>query len=156
MDLCDGKRVNDLAAAVGMLAALSATHRSFKRLSRQLPIETRPTGPVYEMFTIDKGQNDAGAMVSMAATRDDGRLVQWTVEAWIYAEVPDNWSVNVKAEIDLDDRNGDDYCVLNEQEKITDPASVAGAIDRAAARVTGFPTDDLLTAGWEPPDWAGE
>jgi hypothetical protein len=64
--------------------------------------------------------------------------------------------MTVKAEIDLDDRSGDDRCVLNEQETVTDAADVSGAIDRAVELVTGYPIEDLLSAGWEPPDWDGD
>lgn len=150
--------MDDLASAISMLAALSGLPRGpFQRLREQLPAELQPTSPVLDLFTIGMSEgDDAGAAVSMTAVRGDGRMVVWLVEACVYPTGPGNWSMNVKAEIDLDDRSGDDRCVLNEQEIVTDAAAVTGAIDRAVEVVTGYPKEDLLTAGWEPPDWDGD
>ena len=90
----------------------------------------------------------------MTATRGDGRVVSWCVEAWFYPDGPNVWRANVKAEIDLDDNNGDDRCVLNEQEIVDNAATATAAIRRACEIVVGYLREDLLTDGWQPPEWS--
>ena len=91
--------------------------------------------------------------VTVTATRGDSRLVSWSVEAWIYPNGQNDWLVNVKAEIDLDDRDGNDRCVVNEQEIVSDSTAAGHAIRQAAEVLLGYPREDLLSDGWEPPDW---
>jgi hypothetical protein len=152
--LWDGEGVSDLASAVDVLCALSdVCEGSFQGLSDRLPPSVRPTGPTSELFRIGRGHNDAGTAVTVTATRGDGRLVSWSVEAWIYPDGQDDWLINVKAEIDLDDSEGNDRCVLNEQEILSDSTAACHAIRQAAEIVLSYAHEDLLTDGWQPPDW---
>jgi hypothetical protein len=145
--------MNEMAATVSLLAGLSdASGGPLARLRRRLPLDINPSVSS-ELFTGVSATRDAGVAVQLTATRGDGRAVSWLVEAWVYLDGPDAWRVNIKAEIDLNDSDGDDRCVLNEQEIITDVADIRDAIDRAARLVADYPTDDLLTDGWQPSDW---
>ena len=78
--------------------------------------------------------------VVVTCTRGDGRLISWLVEVWIYPTGPKDWAANVKAEIDLDDSNGDDRCVLKDQQVVTDVLVVEGAVKRATALVVNHPS----------------
>lgn len=141
----------------GAAALLSAAVREMadgplRELFEQLPPETEPTPPWIDRFTI--GKHDVGSYAQVTCTRGDGRLVSWLVEVWIYPTGRTGWSANVKAEIDLDESTGEDRCVLNDQQLVTDYAAAVVALARAGALVTGFPRDDLLAWGWEPAHWA--
>src|SRR4051794_34681645 len=76
-----------------------------RSLRAQLPAALEPTRPTIQLFNIVA--NDAGIAVQLTCTRGDGRLISSLVEVWIYPTGPNDWSANIKAEIDLDDRNGD-------------------------------------------------
>ncbi len=89
---------------------------------------------------------DVGVAADVWCDRADGRTVCWTVEAWWFG-ADDSWLVNVKAEIDLDDRDGEDHCVLNEQEIVRDAAVVPDAITRAVALLVEHPLAELLFPG---------
>ena len=136
-----------LSAAVG-----DVVDGSMRRLYEQLPAGFAPTPPSVHRYNIDK--NDAGIGAQVRCTRGDGRLVSWLVDVWIYPTGREDWSANVKAEIDLDDSFGEDRCVLNDQQFFADAAAAAQAVERAAALVTEHPRADLLVSGWEPPEWA--
>lgn len=123
-----------------------------RNLHAQLPPAMEPTGPTIQLFNIV--ENDAGIAVQLTAARGDGRLISWLIEVWVYPTGPNDWSANVKAEIDLDDSNDEDRCILNDQQVLTDAAAAAQAVKRAAALVTNHPREDLMTSGWEPPEWA--
>ena len=152
--LCDRSHVDDFDAATDVLSALPEMARdAFDRLRVRLPSHTQPIGPTSELFTVDGKAHDAGAAVQLTAVRGDQRRISWLVEVWIYSTGPSNWAMNVKAEIDLDDHNGNDYCVLNEQQLITEPKDVIAAIRQAVDLVARYPTHDLLTSGWRPSDW---
>src|SRR4051812_23903143 len=108
-----------------------------RNLRAQLPAALAPTRPTIQLFSIV--ENDAGIAVQLTCMRGDGRLISWVIEVWIYPTGPNDWSANVKAEIDLDDRNGDDRCVLNDQQVVTDSAAAGYAVMRAAELVTNQP-----------------
>jgi hypothetical protein len=150
---CDGRGVSEFAGAVAILSSLTEVFEgSFKRLRNHLPRDMQPVGPTAELFTIERGHADAGAAVSVSATRGDGRIVTWLVEAHIYPTDPNEWRVSVKAEIDLDDRDGDRHCILNAQQIVDDSTAAARAIRHAAELLVGYPREDLLADGWEPPE----
>lgn len=150
--------MNELNALVDIVSALSdVTDGPLHKLRNDLPTSIGPTGPTTRLFKIGLDeQGDVGVAVEVVGTRADGRYVGWIVEAWIYPTGDGEWLANVKAEIDLDDREGDDRCVLNDQQIIADWREVADAIQRAARLVVEYPRDALLMPGWEPAEWGDD
>jgi hypothetical protein len=140
--------MDDLDAALAVVTALpDRVDGPMLQLREMLPRDLRPSGPTARTFTIHDDGTDAGVAVDLTATRSDGRAVMWIVEARIYGAGPDNWTINIKAEIDLDDREGSDRCVVNEQQVITELADIPAAITIAAQLVANYPLAELLTAG---------
>jgi hypothetical protein len=88
----------------------------------------------------------------VTARHTDGRQLSWMVEIWIDREPAAEWYATVKGEIDLDDDEGDDFCVLNEQRTVDDGDQAAEAIRELGAMVVSYPLADLLAKRWSPDD----
>lgn len=139
-----------------MAAILLSLHNivngGFHRLRyERLPESINPQGPTLQTFEGFDRTGGAGADVSIVATREDGRQLFWQVEIWIdrYAG-DDRWSAIVKGEIDLDDEDGNDRCVLNEQRTVDTGEQAGAAIRELARMVVNYPVDELLAMQWPP------
>jgi hypothetical protein len=97
--------------------------------------------------------------VQLTCTRGDGRLISWLIEVWIHPNGPNDWSANVKAEIDLDDRNDDDCCILKRStgrhrsgcRQRRGQASCRTRHQPSARRATGIGLGTTEWVGDEPP-----
>ena len=124
----------------------------FRELRGRLPEELHPQGPELHLFEGFEGTGGAGADVTVSARHADGRQLRWMIEIWIDRHAADDWYATVKGEIDLDDDEGDDFCVLNEQRTVADGDEAAEAIRELGAMVVDYPLTDLLTRRWSPDD----
>lgn len=134
-----------------LLSLHDAMNGSFRRLRSEITDEFAPEGPVLRIVNGFDGTGGAAADVSITATHADGRQLSWLVQIWIDRHDGDEtWCVTVKGEIDLDDEEGDDYCVLNEQRTVNDGRQAAAAIDELTAMVVDYPLEHLLAMRWSP------
>lgn len=136
-----------------LLSLHDVVNGGFRRLRARLPDELEPQGPAIHLFSGFDGTGGAGADVSIIAKHPDGRQLSWMVEIWIDRFVgDDNWYATVKGEIDLDDDEGDDYCIVNEQRSVDSGQQAADAIRELAAIVADYPLPKLLAMRWSPED----
>lgn len=66
-----------------------------------------------------------------------------TSASWRLHTERGSWLANVKGEIDLDDEEGSDHCVVNEQRIVADTADAEAAIRQMATLVISRPLDAL-------------
>jgi hypothetical protein len=111
-----------------------------------------PDGPSLEVFE-GLAAGGAGLSAFVTARRSDGRALLWQVELWIEQDFQDEqgWAT-VKGEIDLDDEDGEPWCVLNEQRAVTTAEEAADAIRVLAETVSAYPIPELLA---NPPPEVG-
>lgn len=139
--------MSEWAGAAAILLSLHEARKgAFRRLRESLPQAIAAKGPDVHVFEGFSGTGGAGADVQVLATRSDGRLLSWLVEIWIDWRPDDGWYATVKGEIDLDDDEGRDHCVLNEQRNVASGEQVAAAIREMAALVAEYSLDELLGA----------
>jgi hypothetical protein len=94
----------------------------------------------------------AGVAACLSARRPDGRLVVWTVEAWLDtwdedAESP--WTAVVKGEIEADVPSGDPDTVFDVQRTVHDVPATIAAVRECAALVAAY---DVPRGAGMPPD----
>ena len=146
--------MTDWAATASILLRLQGVmDRQFRLLRDKLPETLHATGPDLGLFQGFPATGGAGAEVRVIARHDDGRQLSWAVEVRIDRWPPgESWYATVKGEIDLDDDQGDDYCVLNEQRTVDNAKQAADAIEELAMLVASYPLPELLTKRWSADD----
>lgn len=129
-----------------LLSLHDVMNGGFGRLRGRLPDELAPDGPSLHLFSGFDGTGGGGADVAITAKRADGRQLRWMVEIWIDRHpAGDDWYATVKGEIDVDDDEGNDCCVLNEQRTVDNGQQAADAIRELAAMVVDYPLPELTT-----------
>lgn len=134
---------------------LLAFHRlmsgPFRRLYESLPGAINPKGPMLNTYEGLAGTGSAGIYLCVVAQREDGKALYWQVEMLIGRITADGqWYATIKGEIDLDDDEGNDRCVLNEQRSAASGAEAAVAIRELGDTVSTYPIGELLSKQWEP------
>jgi len=74
------------------------------------------------------------------------------VEVWIDRHPDGEWYANVKGEVDLDNVEAEDYCVLNDERTVDNAQQAAHAIREIAEMVVAYPLPELLAMRWPPED----
>jgi hypothetical protein len=136
-------------------AVLSAFHDvmagPLRSLRSALPAAIHPDGPTLDAFEGFTGAGGAGLSAFVVARHPDGRSLHWQVELWVDRHSVDReWRASVKGEIDLEDDEGLDRCVLNEQRSVASGAQAAVAVRELGESVGRFPLGELLSMRWEP------
>jgi hypothetical protein len=141
--------MTDWADMTAIWGAFDVINRNeFGRLRLSLPEGVRPDRSSFAVWD-GMRQGDAGISLWLATQREDGRGLSWGVELYVYRDEEQGWRASVKGEIDLEDDQGNERCVLNEQTAVADAASAARAINELAESVTKYPLDELLTMSWD-------
>jgi hypothetical protein len=147
--------VTELLGIAAVLLGVRRAVRLFQGLHDALPGALEPSGPLVEPFEGFDGTGGAGVSVYVRAQHPDGRGLFWQVELWIDRQGGDRdgeWYGTVKAEIDLDDDDGNDHCVVNEQRGFNSSVEAATAIREMTDVVCSHPLEALLALRWTPDD----
>jgi hypothetical protein len=116
-------------------------------LQRRLPAKLHPHGPNL-CSKGHEGAGEAGVDVTVTARHADRHNLCWMVAIWMDRAAGDSWYATVKGETDLDDDDGGDFCVLNEQHAVAEANETAEAVRVLSAMVANCPLTGLLAKRW--------
>ena len=110
-----------------------------------------PTRSPVTFLPVLQGHEDAGGAgvdVTATARHAERRNLCWMVAIWMDRAAGGSWYATVKGEIDLDDDDGGDFCVLNEQRAVAEANETAKAVRMLSAMVANCPPSGRQAKRW--------